>query len=547
MNALMKVPALRAAIGSILIAASMCARAESAETQSLEELRNTVVNLLDALVQRGVVTREQAQKMVADAQSKAQQSAAQQAAQANAEKDAVHVTYVPEIVKEEIRHEVAADLRDQVTTAVVAQAKDQKWGVPGALPDWIKDVRLYGDVRSRVQSVLYASDNATGVYLDFNSINSKGGIGKAGATALLNTTQDRFALVGRFRFGATATLGNDFALDMALASGNAISPVSTNQVLGNYDSRWTVSVDRAAVIWNPVNAMRDREVDVRFGRFSNPFVTTSELIWDTDVNFEGVSAMYALDLFGVDTSKMERGLFLTVGAFPLQEVELSTKDKWLYAGQLGTEFHLGDATLMRLTGGYFDFENITGMRNTPDSTLLDFTAPRFVQKGNTMYDIRNDTDSTTNLFALAGRYKIANANLMVDFSLARDYHVWLSGEYAKNVGWDSKEVTALTGVAVPERTSAYDVSVGVGKPRLRQLWDWKASLSYRYVEQDAVLDAFNDSDFHLGGTDAQGYQLAFEMALARKAWLRLRYLSANEIDGPPLGIDVLQFDINGAF
>jgi hypothetical protein len=29
--------------------------------------------------------------------------------------------------------------------------------------------------------------------------------------------------------------------------------------------------------------------------------------------------------------------------------------------------------------------------------------------------------------------------------------------------------------------------------------------------------------------------------------MRLRYLSANEIDGPPLGIDVWMLDLNGSF
>ena len=72
-------------------------------------------------------------------------------------------------------------------------------------------------------------------------------------------------------------------------------------------------------------------------------------------------------------------------------------------------------------------------------------------------------------------------------------------------------------------------------------------MSYRYVERDAVLDAFTDSDFHLGGTDAKGYQVGFDLGLSRGIWLRWRYLTANEVDGPPLGIDVWQVDLNGAF
>jgi polyhydroxyalkanoate synthesis regulator phasin len=535
----------RALLAALLLASATPALAD--EARSLEELRNTVINLLEALVQKGVMTREQAEKMVSDAQSKAEQSAADRATKDAAEKDAVHVAYVPEIVKEEIKKQVAADLKDKVTDQVVAQAKEQQWGVPGALPEWIKSVKLYGDVRSRAEGIAYADDNARNAYLDFNTVNNKGGVGKAGDTALLNVSEDRNRLVGRLRFGATVQLGNAFSIDTRLTSGTATTPVSTNQTLGNYGARWTLNVDKAAVLWNPLSEWHDRELDLRFGRFSNPFVTTSELIWDNDVTFEGLSATYAMDLWGRDLPKMERGLFLTVGAFPLQEVELSTKDKWLYAAQLGSEFWLGRNAMVRVTGGYFDYRNIVGVRNSPDSTLQDFTAPKFLQKGNTLYDIRNDTDTSTNLYALAGEYRIANANVTLDLAVTGPYHAWVTGEYAKNVGWDTKDVLALTGKTIQARTVGYDFGVGFGNPLLKQLWDWRASLSYRYVERDAVLDAFTDSDFHLGGTDAKGYQFNFDLGLARGAWLRLRYLSANEIDGPPLGIDVWQLDLNGQF
>ena len=62
-----------------------------------------------------------------------------------------------------------------------------------------------------------------------------------------------------------------------------------------------------------------------------------------------------------------------------------------------------------------------------------------------------------------------------------------------------------------------------------------------------MLDAFTDSDFHLGGTNAKGYFLGIDYAFTQRVFATLRYLSANEIDGPPLGIDVLQLDLNAQF
>jgi hypothetical protein len=117
----------------------------------------------------------------------------------------------------------------------------------------------------------------------------------------------------------------------------------------------------------------------------------------------------------------------------------------------------------------------------------------------------------------------------------------------KNLGFDNKDVFDRTGYWVPERTDGYEFMVSVGQPSVNALWSWRAFMSYRYLQTDAVLDAFTDSDFHLGGTDAKGYQLGFDLGLSRGAWLRLRYLTANEIDAPPLGVDVWQLDLNGAF
>lgn len=544
----MKKHLVKMAVTLALASASATALAQGDEARSLEEVRNTVINLLEALVQKGVMTKEQAEAMVAAAQSKAATDAEARAAQDAAESDAVRVTYVPEIVQQQISKQVGAEIKDDVTKQVVAQAQADGWGVPGALPEWIKNVRLYGDVRARAEGDLYASGNAVDVYPNFGAINEAGGTGRAGEDALLNTTEDRNRLVGRVRAGFVAQLGNSFNLDVRLASGNARSPVSTNQTLGNYGGRWSVNVDKAAVIWNPTNADHDREFDFRFGRFSNPFVSVGELIWDNDLTFEGISATYAFDFFGNDPTRMERGLFLTLGAFPLQEEELTTDDKWLYAGQLGAQFALGSQSRLRFTAGYFEYDNITGIRNTFNSNVFDFTAPGFLQKGNTLFDIRNDSDTSTQLFALAGEYQLANANLWLDLGFGST-HVMVGGEYVKNIGWDKDEVFRRTDGEVlrDERTEGYEAGVIVGHPVVAHLWDWRAAVLYRYVQRDAVLDAFTDSDFHLGGTDAKGYQIAFDLGLSRGAWLRLRYLTANEIDGPPLGIDVWQLDLNGSF
>ena len=82
---------------------------------------------------------------------------------------------------------------------------------------------------------------------------------------------------------------------------------------------------------------------------------------------------------------------------------------------------------------------------------------------------------------------------------------------------------------------------------MKEWGDWQVFGAYKYLQRDAVVDAFTDSDFALGGTDAKGYILGGLAGLARNTWVRVRWLSTNAIDGPPRAVDVLQVDLNAKF
>jgi hypothetical protein len=41
--------------------------------------------------------------------------------------------------------------------------------------------------------------------------------------------------------------------------------------------------------------------------------------------------------------------------------------------------------------------------------------------------------------------------------------------------------------------------------------------------------------------------VVFDFSFNPRVWMRMKYMSANEIDGPQLGIDVLQLDVNARF
>ena len=95
--------------------------------------------------------------------------------------------------------------------------------------------------------------------------------------------------------------------------------------------------------------------------------------------------------------------------------------------------------------------------------------------------------------------------------------------------------------------TAWLVAFQVGNPVLEKFGDWQASIGYRHVESDAVVDGFTDSDFGGGGTNVQGYTLGGTFALSSNVRCGLRWMSSNEITGPPLSTDTIQLDLNAKF
>jgi hypothetical protein len=530
------------------------------EKQDLLMLRNTTLNLIQLLVDQGVLTQEKADELIKQAEAKAQREVQQaEREKAQPKEQVVRVPYVPEFVKDEIREQLRTELQEDVVEGVMAQARSERWGVPDALPEWIDKVKIKGDVRLRAEQQNFASGNATGLP-DFQEINNSGGFDPADPDQFLNTSNDRTRFRERVRLGVDAKVTNNMKAGIRMSTGNSDDPVSTNQTLGNYNNRYDVVLDRAYLKYDDYDLNTYKWLTLSGGRMPNPFVST-DLVWDSDVGFEGFAATYRKSLVGSDNlweqDETDRNLFFTLGAFSLQEVALSSKDKWLFAGQLGVDWETDRQSRLTVAAAYYDYVNIDGRQNELNSTRYDFTAPEFVQNGNSMFAIGDPSDPTR-LFGLASQYKLLNITASWDLARFAPTHVIITADYVKNLGWDRGDIIDRTGGVVynatdpgddpfDSRTTGYQLLLTVGWPEVRKARDWQLFGGWKHLERDAVLDAFTDSDFHLGGTNAEGWILGGSYGLMEDTWLTGRWLSADEIDGAPYGVDVLQIDLNARF
>lgn len=463
---------------------------------------------------------------------------------------AVRVPYIPEPVKEQLKKEIETEMREKITADIVRRARKERWGLADAWPEWVRRMDWTGDIRLRAQHDGYAQDNVS-IYRDIQKVN------ESGREQLLNTTEDRDRLRARLRLGARANVTEDWDIGFRLATGSATDPVSTNVTMGNTNRPYAFNLDRAFLRY------QNRSQSFAFwgGRMPNPFFGT-DLVWDEDLAFDGLAFKLRPLLRTEDGGYRGFDPYLTFGVFPLQEVELSSKDKWLYGSQLGANWR-GSNTRFSFGLGYYAYSNIVGVYNPFGEALndnpFDYTAPQFVQKGNTMItitDTANNTACTTGgcRYGLASDFNELNATISFALLSFAPTQIIVSADYVKNLAWDREKVSArLASGGQPYFSPLTDDDYGwqlkltVGRPAVVRHGEWQLSGGYKYLGRDAVLDAFTDSDFHLGGTDAKGWFAGGSYAIADNVWLQLRVLSSSEISNPPFAVDTWQLDLNARF
>ena len=535
------------------LACAMPAHAD--ERESLEALRQTTRHLIDALVETGVLSRDKADALIRSAQEKAQASSASRAESTASKptttaegKPILRVPYVPDSVRQQLRNEIKEE--------VIAQAREERWGVPNASSSWTDRIKVDGDLRVRYQRDNQNGDNDPAeTYLNAEIGNNNGlsrapdfasYLLRADDTALptTTTTEDRGRERLRLRLGVSARVTDEVGVGVRLATGNANDRVSTNQTLGQNFNKYSLFVDRAFVRLDPVEWLT-----VQAGRIPNPWFST-EMTWSENLNFEGVAATLRYN-------ELQEGLspFFTVGYFPLRENGTPRRtSRHLVGAQLGTSWDLGSRTRTKFGVALYDYHNIEGRSDTDfepgidgDGNPVPIIGATYGQheypvglrqKGNTVFETSPMAgyDNIKPIWGLAYKFRPLVLTASAAFSHFSPFNVLLSAEYARNLAFSKSDFreratdARLQGVDPGGSPEGYQLKLGIGAFEVRDQGDWQLQLTYRRVGSDAVLDAFTDSDLGLGGTNLRGYTLGGTYGLYRNTSLGVRYLAAENID-----------------
>ncbi len=331
-------------------------------------------------------------------------------------------------------------------------SEDEAASVQGTkVASWIDRITFGGDVRLR-QEMLYRH----------------------------NGTDDRSRQRFRLRLGAELKI-DTILVGIRLASGTG-EHVSTNKSFDNLSAQTPLYIDRAFVQWQGENS---RWLTVTGGRMANPFFTvySSDLVWDDDLNPEGLAENLAFNLGGAD-------LFVNLAQIVLDEDssgKLST-DQWLFGQQVGVK---ANPTTTLQTAVAVTYLNAV---NTQDNTL----SQSVCADGNS----RQATGtlcpgSTTRNANLVNDYNVVHVTASATTKLA-SLPVAVMGDAVKNTA-DTQDASGND-----TKDGGYQAGVILGKagdPRT-----WEAAYFYKEVGTDATLADIADSDFGSdGGTDRKGH------------------------------------------
>lgn len=316
----------------------------------------------------------------------------------------------------------------------------------------------------------------------------------------------------RARIGAEAKPADDVTMGLRLSTSENGDPVSSNQTLGNGASRKSVFFDLAYLAWTPESL---KGLRLAGGKIENPFIATSDLVFDGDLNPEGAAIQYSLGSGGAE-------ILLNGGYFWVDERKADTDDATMIGGQVATRLKSEDLSFLAGVG-YYLFENLEGygtIANPEDSF------------GNSTTGGEEDpATGEVSPLLYANGFEVLNANAEIGLSLGLP--VSLYGDYAVNQDADDDD-------------TGYLVGLRIGKTKEPGSVDF--NYNYRELEANAVLGAWTDSDFIGGGTDGKGHKASVGIQLTKVLKGQVTYFM-NEIglNGDSTDYDRLQVDVSGRF
>jgi hypothetical protein len=344
-----------------------------------------------------------------------------------------------ELAKDQKEKQIAQQAQQETNEQIAATAKktndlsvfDQKLA-------WAARTQFKGDVRFRQETVKIQGESNNG-----------------------GRDKDRQRI--RARLGAYTEINNQVDTGIRISTGSSDDARSTNQDQDNYFNKKSIWLDLGYIDYHPDQI---KNLHVIGGKMLQPWVSMGDIIWDSDINPEGLALTYKYPL----GSSAE--LFGSLGNYNLKDnvdgdgVQFRN-DLRLTSGQLGTRFSVTDNLKMTLGGSIYAYQN------DQNSTCTSSTTPCALAVNG------NSANEQFRLYEGFAQADIGGLAVPLAFY----------GQYVKNNDASNDQDTAwLLGAK-------------------SKVFGFNLDYNYRDTQRNAVVGAFTDSDFANGTTGSRGHKM----------------------------------------
>ena len=295
--------------------------------------------------------------------------------------------------------------------------------------------------------------------------------------------------VVRFRFGMNKKINGLFNFGARLATGSPDDPNTTDITLGDFVNDLTISLDRVYM------ELAYKNLFLTGGKFANPFLTT-ELVWDGDVNPQGVGASYTIPGLGKITPKI-------TGVHYVVDEQTVNPDSYMLGGQVQLAIRPSPNLSLTIAGAYYDYK----IRSLANAKTDDIASNNLNANGS----------------AYLSDFDLLDVIAMVEYrGLGARYPIRFVGDFVKNRG------------AVVDDDAGLGLDFYVGQASKKK--DVRFQYGYAKLETDGALAAFTHDNTTIA-TNYQQHTLAVEYVVVENTTLNLTWYLYRRNKVVPVGAE----------